>query len=235
MKNNFSNFIKIIFIIILIALSFWGMFYLITKNDNLSNNSQPSSSKPDENIYLLDEELTTIFSYINNVKLSDNPACIALGNDLGYQINNNENFFNYYAAAIMDCLHEKNYPVLTYNDEISYKIISATEFNTYENYFKDLDDLSSIKDVYTADVLININEEEINSIQNYINSNYKIAYPILKNNVKNKISYNIRRIFKEGDYYIAIIDAIYNDVEYTGKLKIEIVNNYPQYSELIFY
>ncbi|HIS12739.1 MAG TPA: hypothetical protein IAB40_06510, partial [Candidatus Onthocola stercoravium] len=103
------------------------------------------------------------------------------------------------------------------------------------NYFKDLDDLSSIKDVYTADVLININEEEINSIQNYINSNYKIAYPILKNNVKNKISYNIRRIFKEGDYYIAIIDAIFNDVEYTGKLKIEIVNNYPQYSELIFY
>ena len=131
--------------------------------------------------------------------------------------------------------HEKNYPVLTYNDEISYKIISATEFNTYENYFKDLDDLSSIKDVYTADVLININEEEINSIQNYINSNYKIAYPILKNNVKNKISYNIRRIFKEGDHYIAIIDAIFNDVEYTGKLKIEIVNNYPQYSELIFY
>ena len=57
----------------------------------------------------------------------------------------------------------------------------------------------------------------------------------MKNNVKNKISYNIRRIFKEGDYYIAIIDAIFNDVEYTGKLKIEIVNNYPQYSELIFY
>ena len=80
-----------------------------------------------------------------------------------------------------------------------------------------------------------INENATKIIQNYINSNYKIAYPILKNNVKNKISYNIRRIFKEGDHYIAIIDAIFNDVEYTGKLKIEIVNNYPQYSELIFY
>lgn len=235
MKNNFSNFIKIILIILGIVLLFGIVFYIITKNDTSNNHSNNSTIEPDKNIAVIEENLTTIFSYINNTKTSENIACTTLGNDLGYQINSNENFFNYYAPVIMDCVYNRNYPTLTYDTETSYKIISETEFNTYENYFTNIQEFTSIKDVYTANVLSNLTEEEISIIENYIDGDYKIAYPIANSAEKNNISYDIKRIFKESDYYLAIIVATYNNVEYTGKLKISVINNYPLYSELIFY
>ncbi len=235
MKNNFSNFIKIILIILGIVLLFGIVFYIITKNDTSNNHSNNSTIEPDKNIAVIEENLTTIFSYINNTKTSENIACTTLGNDLGYQINSNENFFNYYAPVIMDCVYNRNYPTLTYDAETSYKIISETEFNTYENYFTNIQEFTSIKDVYTANVLSNLTEEEISIIENYIDGDYKIAYPISNVAEKNNISYDIKRIFKESDYYLAIIVATYNNVEYTGKLKISVINNYPLYSELIFY
>lgn len=235
MKNNFSNFIKIILIILGIVLLFGIVFYIITKNDTSNNHSNNSTIEPDKNIAVIEENLTTIFSYINNTKTSENIACTTLGNDLGYQINSNENFFNYYAPVIMDCVYNRNYPTLTYDAETSYKIISETEFNTYENYFTNIQEFTSIKDVYTANVLSNLTEEEISIIENYIDGDYKIAYPIANAAEKNNISYDIKRIFKESDYYLAIIVATYNNVEYTGKLKISVINNYPLYSELIFY
>ena len=235
MKNNFSNFIKIILIILGIVLLFGIVFYIITKNDTSNNHSNNSTIEPDKNIAVIEENLTTIFSYINNTKTSENIACTTLGNDLGYQINSNENFFNYYAPVIMDCVYNRNYPTLTYDAETSYKIISETEFNTYENYFTNIQEFTSIKDVYTANVLSNLTEEEISIIENYIDGDYKIAYPIANSAEKNNISYDIKRIFKESDYYLAIIVATYNNVEYTGKLKISVINNYPLYSELIFY
>lgn len=235
MKNNFSNFIKIILIILGIVLLFGIVFYIITKNDTSNNHSNNSTIEPDKNIAVIEENLTTIFSYINNTKTSENIACTTLGNDLGYQINSNENFFNYYAPVIMDCVYNRNYPTLTYDTETSYKIISETEFNTYENYFTNIQEFTSIKDVYTANVLSNLTEEEISIIENYIDGDYKIAYPIANVAEKNNISYDIKRIFKESDYYLAIIVATYNNVEYTGKLKISVINNYPLYSELIFY
>ena len=235
MKNNFSNFIKIILIILGIVLLFGIVFYIITKNDTSNNHSNNSTIEPDKNIAVIEENLTTIFSYINNTKTSENIACTTLGNDLGYQINSNENFFNYYAPVIMDCVYNRNYPTLTYDAETSYKIISETEFNNYENYFTNIQEFTSIKDVYTANVLSNLTEEEISIIENYIDGDYKIAYPISNVAEKNNISYDIKRIFKESDYYLAIIVATYNNVEYTGKLKISVINNYPLYSELIFY
>lgn len=61
----------------------------------------------------------------------------------------------------MDCVYNRNYPTLTYDAETSYKIISETEFNTYENYFTNIQEFTSIKDVYTANVLSNLTEEEI--------------------------------------------------------------------------
>ena len=235
MKNNFSNFIKIILIILGIVLLFGIVFYIITKNDTSNNHSNNSTIEPDKNIAVIEENLTTIFSYINNTKTSENIACTTLGNDLGYQINSNENFFNYYAPVIMDCVYNRNYPTLTYDAETSYKIISETEFNTYENYFTNIQEFTSIKDVYTANVLSNLTEEEISIIENYIDGDYKIAYPISNVAEKNNISYDIKRIFKESDYYLAIIVATYNNVEYTGKLKISVINNYLLYSELISY
>lgn len=92
MKNNFSNFIKIILIILGIVLLFGIVFYIITKNDTSNNHSNNSTIEPDKNIAVIEENLTTIFSYINNTKTSENIACTTLGNDLGYQINSNENF-----------------------------------------------------------------------------------------------------------------------------------------------
>ena len=87
MKNNFSNFIKIILIILGIVLLFGIVFYIITKNDTSNNHSNNSTIEPDKNIAVIEENLTTIFSYINNTKKSTNMACNSWGKDVGYDIN----------------------------------------------------------------------------------------------------------------------------------------------------
>ena len=125
MKNNFSNFIKIVLIIVAIVLVIWLVFYLITKNDYSTNNQSKITPQNDENISLIEEELVTIFSYINNTKKSTNMACNTLGTDVGYDINSNDNFFDFYAPIIMDCLYEKNYPLVFYNNELNYKVINS--------------------------------------------------------------------------------------------------------------
>lgn len=234
MKNNFSNFIKIILIILGIVAIFCLVFYIITKSEISTDHSNNEYIAPDENIAIIEDNLINIFSYINNTKITDSIACRTLGNDLGYKINSNENFFNFYAPVIMDCIYEKNYPSIVYNDHIIYKIISPLEFASYENYFVNIKEPTSIKDAYNANVLANIPEEEIDIIENYINEDYKIAYSLLNTPKKNEITYDIKRIFKEGNHYLAIIIAKYNNVEYTGKLKISIINDNLQYSDLVF-
>lgn len=235
MKNNFSNFIKIVLIIVAIVLVIWLVFYLITKNDYSTNNQSKITPQNDENISLIEEELVTIFSYINNTKKSTNMACNTLGTDVGYDINSNDNFFDFYAPIIMDCLYEKNYPLVFYNNELNYKVINEEEWNTYKNYFINLSELTSIKDIYTVDILNTYNAEELEIIDYYIDNNYKILYPILNNAIKNNIKYTIDRIFKKDDSYTAKITANINGKKYHGDLKINIVDKHCQYESLIFY
>ena len=235
MKNNFSNFVKIISIIIGIELIVWLAFILITRNDYSTNHQSSPQTNKDQFISVIEKELTTIFSYINNTKDSENISCQTLGTNLGYDINSNDNFFDYYAPVIMDCLYEKNYPLVFYNNELSYKVIKEEEWSIYENYFINLSELNSIKDIYTVDILNTFNTEELKIIDYYINNNYKILYPILNNTIKNNITYKVDRIFKKGDYYIAKIIANINDKTYHGDLKINIVDEHCQYEPLIFY
>lgn len=235
MKNNFSNFIKIILIIVAIVLVIWLVFYLITKNDYSTNRPSATTPQTDENISLIENELVTIFSYINNAKESTNNACSTLGRDVGYSVTTNDNFFDYYAPIIMDCLYEKNYPETIYDTQSNYKIISDTEWHTYEDYFISLNELPSIKDIYTVDVLNNYTETELLNIDSYIDNNYKIAYQISTNSKTNSISYKINRIFKENDHYVAKITATENNLKYDADLIINIVDNHCQYDVLIFY
>ena len=58
MKNSFSNFIKIILIIISIVLVIWLVFFLITRNEYSQNHQTPSQTTPDNNISIIEEELT---------------------------------------------------------------------------------------------------------------------------------------------------------------------------------
>ena len=234
MKNNFSNFIKIILIIISIVLVIWLVFFLITRNDYSQNHQTPSQTTPDNNISIIEEELTTIFSYINNTKDSNTLACTTLGTYLGYDITASDNFFDYYAPVIMDCLYEKNYPTIIYDANLSYKIISEDEWNTYDNYFISLKNLISIKDVYTIDILNSYSASEISNVEYYINNNYKIAYAIADNQ-SNNITYKINRIFKEDDHYVAKLTATLNNREYSGDLIINIVDGHCQYEPLFFY
>ena len=235
MKNNFSNFVKIICIIIGIVLVVWLVFALITRNDYSSNHQSSPQVEEDEFISVVESELVTIFSYINNTKESENLACQTLGTNLEYSVTSNDNFFDYYGPLIMDCLYDKKYPVILYNTDLNYKIISEEEWNTYENYFVNLSELNSIKDIYTVDILNNYTEEDLNNIDYYIDANYKIAYPILNNPIKNNITYKVDRIFKKGNCYIAKIIANINDKTYHGDLKINIVDEHCKYEPLIFY
>ena len=235
MKNNFSNFIKIISIIIGIVLLFSLAFYIITRSDVPSNNITHGTNLVDENISLIEEELTTIFAYINNARVANDTSCLALGNDLGYNISNYENFFTYYAPVIMDCIYEKGYPTLQSNANISYKIISLEEYNIYTDYFSIAPELSLVADVYTPDIFTTISETDATIIQNYIDNNYLIAYSIPTLVSKNNINYEIKRIFKEDDHYKAVIIASYNNEEYKGILNMRVIDNHIQYSELIFY
>ena len=93
MKNTFNNMIKILVILIIITLIMWIIFYLLTKKDNIINKNK-NNTNSDANINIISEELTTIFSYINNKKESDIDACNYLGKNVGYEITSNEDFFN---------------------------------------------------------------------------------------------------------------------------------------------
>ena len=92
MKNNFSNFIKIIFIIIGVSLIIGLVFFIITKNDYTASSNNKVSSSNDNNINLIADNLTQIFSYINNTSSTDNYACQILHQDIGFNIDENENF-----------------------------------------------------------------------------------------------------------------------------------------------
>ena len=233
MKNNFSNFVKIIVIIIVLVLIIWLVFYIITKNEPAVSTNN-SNSRPDENIDIIASELTTIFDYINAESNSSNRACQYLNNDLGYDITSGTNFFDVYAPAIMDCLYEKNYPTIYFDSETDYKIISTTEENSYESYFHDLKILPSVNEIYTPKILANYSPSILNTINNYNNEFYKIAY-IVNDNNKNDITYEISRIYKSNDKYLAKIIAKTTTNEYTGLLEVEINNNHIIYSPLIFY
>lgn len=235
MKNSFSNIVKIIAILICIVLIVWLIGYLITQNDYSANHQNNTKVEEDSNISMIAEELVTIFSYVNNTKESSNLACSTLGNDIGYSIASSSNFFDYYAPIILDCLYTKDYPTLLYNNSLSYKVIEDSEWSSYKDYFLNLSELTSLKEVYTFDIMSTYSEEEQSNIDYYLNANYKIAYPIFSNSAKNKITYNIERIFRESDKYVAKITATINNVKYIGNLKINVVDGHCQYETLIFY
>lgn len=211
------------------------LFYIITRNDPLSRNISTTEVEPDENISLIETELTTIFAYINNTLETENIACSTLGNDLGYDPKDNNNFFDYYAPIIIDCLYEKEYPTILYDENTNYKIVSETELTSYENYFQDLMEFTPIQKVYTNDILNNFSTNDLNLIRNYISNEYRIAYAINNHSAKNNVFYEVKRIFKEDDHYIALISAIKDNIEYLGNLKIEVINNHCRFSTLTFY
>ncbi len=234
MKNNFSNFIKIIFIIIGVSLIIGLVFFIITKNDYTASSNNKVSSSNDNNINLIADNLTQIFSYINNPSSTDNYACQILHQDIGFNIDENENFFAYYAPIIMDCIYQKNYPLLPLSSSKSYKIISKTELDTYANYFTSLKEFTPIKEIYTDEYISSLSLEDSLIYQNYLNDSYYIAYSVDENAPTNKISYSLERIIPENDYYIAYITATSTNV-YSAELKITIENNHCRYGELIFY
>lgn len=235
MKNNFSNFIKIICIIIVIVLLIWVVFYIVTKNDNQSSSTNNRPIEPDENISVIEKELTTIFSYINGVRNSTSTACTTLKKDLGFNIQSSDNFFDYYAPVIIECLYDKNYPTIYYTDKSEYKIINENEINEYNNYFNNLNELNKISTIYSPEYLNTISEEIRQEISNYINGTYYLAYMVSSTAPNSSVVYKLERIFKEQDYYNAVILAQFNNQEYIGNLQIEMIDGHPKYSTLHFY
>ena len=206
MKNTFNNMIKILVILIIITLIMWIIFYLLTKKDNIINKNK-NNTNSDANINIISEELTTIFSYINNKKESDIEACNYLGKDIGYEITSNEDFFKYYGPIIMDCINNQNYVKIKFEDNKNYKIATNTEIEFYKEYFPK---------------------------SKYIDNNYYGMYIINEKAEENKINYEIKRIYKNNEYYEIIIKATNNKDIYTGNFKIKVENNHIQYLPLKF-
>lgn len=233
MKNTFNNMIKILVILIIITLIMWIIFYLLTKKDNIINKNK-NNTISDANINIISEELTTIFSYINNKKESDIEACNYLGKNVGYEIASNEDFFNYYGPIILDCINNQNYVEIKYKDNENYKIASNTEIELYKKHFPKSSNFQLLKNIYTLEDMLNFNEEEMEQLDKYIDNNYHGMYIINKKASENNINYEIKRIYKSNEYYEVIIKATNNKEIYTGNFKIIIENNEIQYLPLKF-
>lgn len=233
MKNTFNNMIKILVILIIITLIMWIIFYLLTKKDNIINKNK-NNTNSDANINIISEELTTIFSYINNKKESDIEACNYLGKDIGYEITSNEDFFKYYGPIIMDCINNQNYVKIKFEDNKNYKIATNTEIEFYKEYFPKSISFQLLKNIYTLEDMLNFNEEEMEELDKYIDNNYYGMYIINEKAEENKINYEIKRIYKNNEYYEIIIKATNNKDIYTGNFKIKVENNHIQYLPLKF-
>ncbi len=235
MKNNFSNFIKIILIIISIVIIFSLLFYIITSKEVATSTQNDSRTSDDENVALIVTDLLTIFGFVNGTAFTEEESCQVLYNDLGYEIDSLENFFDYYSAVIMDCMYAKEYPTIYYDTNTSFKIITESEYNNYKFYFNDLNDYQPVTEIYDTEYLESLSEEEMLAIQDYIKDNYLIAYKIDETASKNEITYSLKRVIREADYYIAIIIANYDDKEYTGSLRVDVAKGNITYSKLVFY
>lgn len=236
MKNNFTNFLKIICILGVIVLIIWIIYNVIVQNSPATNtNTSSKEPKEDTNISLISEELTTIFSYINGIKNSPTPACNFLSKDLGFDITISANFFDYYAPVIMDCLNNKNYPSVYYDNNSVYKIMSEDNYKEYAAYFESLKDFSKVSTIYNEEYINNLPNELKSNIKAYITNNYYLAYLFTDSNPDSTIDYTIKRIYKEKEIYKAIILASYQKHEYVGTLSISILDGHPQYSTLHFY
>ena len=71
-------------------------------------------------------------------------------------------------------------------------------------------------------------------LDKYIDNNYYGMYIINEKAEENKINYEIKRIYKNNEYYEIIIKATNNKDIYTGNFKIKIENNHIQYLPLKF-
>ncbi len=221
MKNNFSNFVKIISIIILIFLIIYIIFYLITKNDLGTVYKKNYNTEIDENITLIEDELTTVFSYVNGSKISTtNNFCNMLNKENEFDISKNENFFDYYGVIILGCLENKEY--LIFNNYVFFN----------ENDEKELlEKFLNIKKLpKTSNIFYENNEFNIN--------NFYLAYELLNENGINNINYSIKRIFKKDENVYEVIILARdnkNNLNYYGNLEVHINNKKIQYNELIFY
>lgn len=233
MKNNFSNFIKIISIIVFIGLFTYVVFLIITKNTPVNVNKNETNSQIDTNIKLISEELVTILSYLNHTKETNILACQVLGKDIGFIPKENQNFFDYYAPIIEDCINNKNYIMVRSNTK-EYKIITEEEINKIKEKYEITKNFISLKNYLTIDELSTYSEKEINELQNYVNNNYYLAYEIKLSN-ENKTMYKLNRIFKDKESYKAVIEANYNNHTYKAILEIVVENDIIKYKELIFY
>lgn len=221
MKNNFSNFVKIVAIIILIFLIIYIIFYLITKNDLSTVYKKNYNTEIDENITLIEDELTTVFSYVNGSKISTtNNFCNMLNKENEFDISKNENFFDYYGVIILGCLENKEY--LIFNNYVLFN----------ENDEKELlEKFLNIKKLpKTSNILYENSEFNIN--------NFYLAYELLNENNINDINYSIKRIFKKDENVYEVIILARdnkNNLNYYGNLAVHINNKKIQYNELIFY
>ena len=221
MKNNFSNFVKIISIIILIFLIIYIIFYLITKNDLGTVYKKNYNTEIDENITLIEDELTTVFSYVNGSKISTtNNFCNMLNKENEFDISKNENFFDYYGVIILGCLENKEY--LIFNNYVFFN----------ENDEKELlEKFLNIKKLpKTSNIFYENNEFNIN--------NFYLAYELLNENGINNNNYSIKRIFKKDENVYEVIILARdnkNNLNYYGNLEVHINNKKIQYNELIFY
>lgn len=233
MKNNFSNFIKIICLIAFIGLFTYVVFLIITKNTPVNVNKNETNSQIDTNIKLISEELVTILSYLNHTKETNILACQVLGKDIGFSPKENQNFFDYYAPIIEDCINNKNYIIVKSNTN-QYKIITEEEIRIIKEKYEITKDFTSLKNYLTIDELSKYSRKDINELQIYVNDNYHLAYEIKLDN-ENKIIYTLDRIFKDNENYKAVIEANYNNYIYRGILEIVIENDTIKFSKLIFH
>lgn len=221
MKNNFSNFVKIVAIIILIFLIIYIIFYLITKNDLSTVYKKNYNTEIDENITLIEDELTTVFSYVNGSKISTtNNFCNMLNKENEFDISKNENFFDYYGVIILGCLENKEYLIFNY-----YVLFNENDEKELLEKFLNIKKLPK-----TSNVLYENSEFNIN--------NFYLAYELLNENNINDINYSIKRIFKKDENVYEVIILARdnkNNLNYYGNLAVHINNKKIQYNELIFY
>ena len=85
-----------------------------------------------------------------------------------------------------------------------------TEIEFYKEYFPKSSNLQLLKNIYTLEDMLNFNEEEMEELDKYIDNNYYGMYIINEKAEENKINYEIKRIYKDNEYYVIIIKATNN-------------------------
>lgn len=230
MKTN-QRILFIVAFVILLLILICGIYFGINKpSNNPSTEKDDTTKEEDKNISIIKEELNLIIDYLNGEKSdTTNNYCALLSTDIGYNITSSEDFFSYYAALIMGCIHNKEYSEVSFDYTSSSIIINDTQYKELVSYFEQDFNLK----VYDEEYLKVTNDDIISELNNYYNKGYKIFFEYGGLGIS-ETKYKLSRIINNKDSYEVTIIATFNNQEYTGTMNVKIVDNHCKYSKLIF-